>query len=93
MLLRASLCRWSPIYYIKGFLYWWEIDCSIEYCYIITAVVLSSVSDKSENFTPNNSDDQEERARQKENKQFGTMEVDNDHEKIDNKFHNRNHTV
>ena len=63
-------------------------DPSIEDCHITTAMVLSSVSDKSEQVPPNNSDDQEMRGRQKENKGFGTVEVDNkieDSAKIINK--------
>ena len=63
-------------------------DPSMEDCHITTAMVLSSVSDKSEKVPPNNSDDQEMRGRQKENKGFGTVEVDNkieDSAKIINK--------
>ena len=52
-------------------------DPSMEDCHITTAMVLSSVSDKSEQVPPNNSDDQEMRGRQKENKGFETVEVDN----------------
>ena len=63
-------------------------DPSKEDCYITTAMVLSSVSDKSEKVPPKNNNDQEMRARQKENKGFGTVEVDNkieDSAKIINK--------
>ena len=64
--------------------------------YITTAVVLSSVSDKSEKDPQKNSADQEVRARKKENKGFGSVEVHNkseDSEKIINKSFKDESTV
>ena len=71
-------------------------DPSMEDCHITTAMVLSSVSDKSEKVPPKNNNDQEMRTRQKENKGFGTVEVDNkieDSEKIINKSFKDENTV
>ena len=71
-------------------------DFSMEDCYITTAVVLSSVSDKSEKVPPKNSADQEVKARQKEKKGFGSVEVHNkieDSEKIINKSFKDESTV
>ena len=71
-------------------------DPSMEDCYITTAMVLSNVSDKSEKVPPKNSDDQKVRARQKENKEFGTVEVYNkieDSEKVINKSFKDENTV
>ena len=45
-------------------------DSSMEDCYITTAVVLFSVSDKSEKVPPKNNADQEVKARQKEKKRI-----------------------
>ena len=71
-------------------------DPSMEDCHITTSVVLSSVSDKPEKVPPKNSNDQEVRARQKENKGFGSVEVHNkieDSEKIINKSFKDESTV
>ena len=93
-------CRWSPISIYIAILKVSSTDekndSSMEDCYITTAVVLSSVSDKSEKVLPKNSADQEVKARQKEKKGFGSVEVHNkieDSEKIINKSFKDESTV